>query len=218
MENHTFIYYLLMLPGAFFAPVIHESVKAMCSARQGDPTPKRNGFLSHNPLKYFEVVGFFCMLIFNGYGWGQPVPTTPMYYKNRRNGVLITYITPSVVNLLTGIIAAALAGLIGNVVFSYIYTPQIPDWLFGVMYYSTQTLILFARCNITLALFNILPVFPLDGLKILQLYIKPDWAIRVTQYEKIFQIILLILLGLGIIGRVFDPIANGIVSAAQFNF
>ncbi len=75
--------YLYAIPGALLAPIIHEWVKAMCSARQGDPTPKAKGFLCGNPFKYFEPIGFFLMIMF-GFGWGRPVPTSALYYKDRR--------------------------------------------------------------------------------------------------------------------------------------
>ena len=64
MVLYSFQYYLFLLPAAFFAPVIHESVKALCSAKLGDPTPKSKGFITGNPLKYFEPIGFICIMIF----------------------------------------------------------------------------------------------------------------------------------------------------------
>lgn len=207
MKIYTFLYYVLLLPGAFFAPVIHETVKALCSTRLGDPTPKKKGFLSGNPLRYFEPVGFFCILLF-GYGWGQPVPTSPLYYKDRRRGVLITYITPSVVNLLVGLIAAVSVGLLNKGLSPLMYAASTPDWAANAVYYLLQSLLLFARCNIGLAIFNILPVCPLDGAKILPLFFKPDWAFRFNQYEKLLQVALLLLMGFGLIGQLIDPLID----------
>jgi Zn-dependent protease len=180
----------------------------MCSARLGDPSPKKKGFLSGNPFRYFETVGFFCMLIFR-YGWGQPVPTAPVYYKDRRRGILITYITPSVVNLLVGIITAALMRL-----FSVLSSPLLVSpagWPRSAVGIGLTVMQLFASCNIGLALFNIIPVYPLDGAKILQLFLKPDLAVRMNHYEKIFQIILLLLMALGAIHYVIEPITNAII-------
>ena len=75
--------YLYMLPAAFLVPVIHEWVKAMVSTALGDPAPGRHGFLTANPFKYFEPIGFFFILLF-GFGWGRPVPTTNSITKTGR--------------------------------------------------------------------------------------------------------------------------------------
>ncbi|MDR1664273.1 MAG: site-2 protease family protein [Clostridiales bacterium] len=231
MISISLTYYLFMLPAAFFAPVIHECVKAYCSARLGDPSPKNKGFLSGNPLRYFEPVGFFCVLIF-GYGWGQPVPTSPLYYKDRRRGVLITHIVPSVINLLVGLITAAAVRIItvvfpsvfgalpqdGGLTVSFLnniggafgYLGQFEGVTFGAAaaFAGVAVLHTFSAVNIGLALFNIIPVYPLDGAKVLQLFLKPNLSVQMTHYEKIFQVILLLLLGMGLIRSVLQPVTD----------
>ncbi|MCL2708801.1 MAG: site-2 protease family protein [Defluviitaleaceae bacterium] len=204
MRIYSFLHYVCLLPAAFFAPVIHESVKALCTSKLGDPTPKNKGFLKGNPFRYFEAVGFICILIF-GYGWGQPVPTSPVSYRDRKRGTLVTYITPSVVNLLVGVIAAASGKLFGT------FYPMGPDGAIAVFF--VNALYLFAKVNISLALFNIIPVYPLDGAKVLSLFLKPDLAIKMNHYEKILQVILILLLGFGLVGRAFDPLVDSLIKA-----
>ena len=212
MVETSVLYYVYMLPGAFFAPVIHETIKAMASVKLGDPTPKKQGFLSGNPLKYFELIGFICMMIF-GYGWGQPVPTSPVYYKDRKRGVMLAYITPALVNLIVGIITLAFLRLMWGVM--EIFVVEIgAGGVFAVIAGAFfDILTLFAKCNIGLALFNIIPVHPLDGSKILALFLKPDWAIKMNIYEKFLQIFLLVMLALGLIGALFDPLVYLIMDA-----
>jgi len=185
----------------------------MCSARLGDPTPEKKGFLSRNPFKYIEPIGFVLMILF-GFGWEQPVPTTPMYYKDRKKGILITYITPSVVNLLIGVITVIAVGILDAVI-----SPELPNfaanasWLITFLQTVFNIILIFARCNIAVALFNILPVYPLDGSKILTLFLPPSASVALTQYEKVLQIVLLLLLAMGLIGALFDPLINIIMRA-----
>ncbi len=193
---------LYALPGAFLAPIIHEWVKAMCSARLGDPTPKQKGFLRGNPLSYFEPVGFILMLII-GFGWGQPVPTSPLYYRDRRRGVLITFITPSIINLLIGIAAAALARLIGAAV-----VPVGAAEALGVVF---DVLLSFARLNIGLAFYNLIPVYPMDCARILQLFLNPGAVAAFNRNEKVLQVLLLVLLFFGLPQIVFGPMTGAVI-------
>jgi Zn-dependent protease len=192
------------IPAAFFVPIIHEWVKALCSARQGDPTPKSKGFLRGNPLKYFEPVGFFLMLMF-GYGWGQPVPTSPLYYKDRRRGVILTYTIPSVVNLLLGIAVIALYTILSRVV------PGSAGTGYTVFYHAMQVLSAFGVLNIGMAFFNLIPVYPLDGARVLQLFLPSQYVISMNRYEKIFQVVLLITLFFGWLQSYFLGPLTGVV-------
>ncbi len=175
---------LYALPGAFLAPIIHEWVKALCSAGQGDPTPKAKGFLSGNPLKYFEPVGFIMTLLI-GFGWGQPVPVSPLYYRDRRKGVLITFITPSVVNLLIGIAAAAAARLILSI--------AIPAGGGQAVMIAFNLLLSFSHINLGLAVYNLIPVYPMDCSRVLQLFLSPSAVVAYNRNEKILQAVLLLL-------------------------
>jgi len=144
----SFITILLMFPGAFFAPVIHEFTKARVSAALGDPTPKRHGFLTYNPFKFFEPIGFIFMLAFRGVGWGQPVPTSPLHYKDRRKGVLLTYTVPMFVNLLVGLLALGIWQLLLPLLASWasgLFVQGI-TWPTEVIGYLSITVFLFAHC------------------------------------------------------------------------
>jgi Zn-dependent protease len=197
---------LYAMPAAFFAPIIHEWVKALCSAGQGDPTPKNKGFLSGNPLKYFEPVGFFLILMF-GYGWGQPVPTSPLYYKDRRRGVVITYVVPSVVNLLVGVAAAAIFNILRSVV------PYAPGIGYEVFVHAMNILSSFARINVGMAFFNLIPVYPLDCARVLQLFLPPQTMSSMNRYEKVFQVVLLITLVFGWAQQFFlEPLTNLVIN------
>jgi Zn-dependent protease len=213
--------YIYLLPGAFLAPVLHEWVKALTSTLQGDPTPRSRGFLTGNPFRYFEPVGFLMMLLFGGFGWGQPVPTSALHYKNRRRGILVTYITPSAVNLLLGIIAIMAVSLLavgfGDAsldAFLVVRSMYMNVWVADARWIAMLVLFAFAQCNILLALFNLIPVHPLDASKILRLYARPDLLVKMNHYEKPMQIILMLALVFRFVGMMFHPVWEAILRMA----
>ena len=213
--NFTFWALILQIPAAFCVLTLHEMVKARCSDWLGDPTPKKSGLMSGNPFKYLEPIGFAMAVIF-GFGWGRPTQTSPLYYKDRQKGILITYLTPSLVNLFVGLAAALIIGVLNSnsaVIEVLLHANQIVNvavsWLFSFMH-------TFARVSVGTALFNMIPVPPLDAAKLLQSVLSPNAAVKITQNEKIMQLVLIMLILMGVISGVINPIVHMLVSAALF--
>ena len=211
--------YLYLLPAAFLAPVIHEWVKALVSTAQGDPSPKTYGYLTANPFKFFEPIGFLFIFLF-GFGWGRPVQTSALHYKNRPRGVVLTYMIPVLVNLLLGVGAVVVANIIairtiGPLHYGFflifmrnaVWTPHIHE-------IAIFLLASFAYVNINLALFNLIPVFPLATNKLLLTFSSPSTIAWLNHYEKPMQVILVLLLALGIVEQVTWPFMHRIVSFA----
>ncbi|MCL2378334.1 MAG: site-2 protease family protein [Defluviitaleaceae bacterium] len=208
--------YLYLLPAAFLVPVIHEWVKALVSTAQGDPAPKTHGYLTVNPLKYFEPVGFLFIMLF-GFGWGRPVPTTALHYRNRQRGVILTYMIPVLVNLLLGVAAVIgvkmmAANMFGPLnyyrFFVLVHFNVLPSDIYqlGILLLAN-----FAYVNINLALFNLIPIYPMAANKLLLTFSSPDNIARFNHYEKPMQIMLILLLAFGILRGVIEPITNMIV-------
>ena len=213
--------YIYLLPAAFLAPVIHEWVKALVSTMLGDPTPRKNGFLTFNPLRYFEPIGFMFVILF-GYGWGRPVPTAALHYKNRRHGVILTYMIPVLVSLLLGVASIAGVALIitrmdGPVHHSQVIrlfrvlTLYFNSWTTDVSLIFVVVLANFALVNLNLALINLIPVYPMAANKLLLTFGRPDTIAKVNHYEKPMQIVLVLLLAFGIILGIFWPITSRII-------
>ena len=202
---------LLRVPAAFLALVIHEMVKARCSASMGDPTPEKSGLLSGKPFKYLEPVGFFITVIF-GFGWGRPTPTSPIYYKDRKKGILITYLTPSVVNLFVGFLAAFFVGVLNIPVIQSVMNTQ--PMVAAASYWPFRFMFIFANISIATALFNMIPVPPLDASKLLQASLSPNNALKFAQNEKLLQLILMLLILMGIVSGIIAPITNQLVTVA----
>jgi hypothetical protein len=233
---------LMLLPGAFFAPIIHEFVKARVSAALGDPTPEKNGFITFNPFKFFEPIGFFMMLFFH-VGWGQPAKTSHSFYRDKRKGIALTYTAPIVANLLVGVTTIWLFGILQNPLLEWAAGYGVSAWtLMGlsvvtvidipwelmslfvsesplivqIVFFITRSLFVFGMMNIGLALFNLIPVYPLAANKLLLLYVSPETAMRLTHYEKPLQILLFMLLIFDVVARIIFPIQNAIAKLVMF--
>ena len=97
--NGSFLVILLGIPGILVATTVHEFVRALTSTVLGDTYPKSQGQVTLNPVKHFEPIGFLMMLYSGGFGWGKPVETSALYYKNRKRDTLLVAILPTVVGI-----------------------------------------------------------------------------------------------------------------------
>jgi len=203
-----------MLPAAILVPAIHEFVKALCSTLQGDLVPKNTGRLTLNPFKHFEPIGFLFIMVFR-FGWGRPLETSALYYRDRQRGVLVTYLVPVLVNLLLGIGSVILVSMLAD---DGIHTFSIAiSWslletnlrILGIILLSH-----FALINISFAIFNLIPVYPLAANKLLLHFSRPDTIARLNHYEKNLQFLLMVGLILGLAEWVITPLALRIVAFA----
>lgn len=213
-QNLSLTIIILRALAAFSTLTLHEMVKARVSTALGDPTPKSRGYLSDspfkpiNPLKHIEPIGFIVAIIF-GFGWGHPTPTSPLYYKERQKGVFITYLTPSLVNLFAGLLVALFAGtmhilMLPGQEYQHVILNTIGTW-------SLVFLRTFAQMSVATALFNMIPVPPLDAAKLLQVAVSPGTAIKLTQNEKLLQLILMLLIVMGVVGGIINTAASHLV-------
>ncbi len=152
---------LYLAPGILFGLVVHEFCHGYAAYRLGDPTAARAGRLTFNPLKHLDLLGTAALFLAR-IGWAKPVPVDPRNFKNPRQGVLITSLAGPVSNL----VLAALLGVGLGVVFSSVLKSPTT---FAAPWTRLLYLVLFnaVYINIILAVFNLLPVPPLDGSNVL---------------------------------------------------
>ena len=187
----------------FLAITVHEYTKAKVSYKMGDVTPRNNGRLSLNPMKHFEPIGFIFML-FTGCGWGKPVSTSSLHYKNRKKDTLLVYTIPSMVNILVGILFALFSII-------FINNPIISEDTFFIMESIGLFIIYSAYYNVCLAIFNILPIYPLDGAKVLSVTGSPNLSTSLENNQQIFQMIMVLFIIMGFIPYLVHMIANVIL-------
>ena len=186
---------ILTLPGIILGLSLHEFAHAWMSDRLGDPTPKRQGRLTINPLAHIDWIGFAALLLV-GFGWGKPVMIDPGYYKNRRLGEFLTGIAGVTMNLIIAVILSFPTKALLSAYYSG--GSGLIENIFYIFYYAVMI-------NVVLMIFNLIPVPPLDGWGILtQIFNleKYSWWYQVYQYG---QWILLILIFANVTDMILGP-------------
>ncbi len=188
MDTGYLIQLLLMIPVVILSLSVHESAHGYVSYKLGDPTARNLGRITLNPLKHFDLVGFICMIFFR-VGWAKPVPVNPRYYKNPRVGMAITAAAGPLSNLLLAVIGV-LCSEITNLVALKL---QLTGNAYNVGYVVWLFFRLLAWSNISLAIFNLIPVPPFDGSRILYVFLPPKYYFGIMKYERIIMIVVLAL-------------------------
>ena len=182
---------IMMIPILFIALPVHEFAHGWVAYRMGDPTAKYSGRLTLNPFKHLDLMGVLMMFLV-GVGWARPVPVNSTYLKNRRTGLLLISLAGPLSNLVLAFLGMFIWGLIVklvNVGIIVINSMTMAD----VLIYGTEFLQAFIFVNISLAVFNLIPVPPLDGSRILSSVIPEESYYRFARYEQFIGLAFLLL-------------------------
>lgn len=182
---------VLRLPALLLAIVGHEFAHALVADRLGDPTPRRTGRLTWNPLAHLDPVGLLCLWLL-GFGWAKPVQINPYFFRGNRR---------------TGLVLVALAGPLANIAMALLGLVLLKSGVFPLGVAGWRLARAFVIYNVYLAVFNLIPVPPLDGWRVLEMYAPSDW---VEMAERYGWVVLLVLLATGAIGRLLGPLAAGL--------
>lgn len=190
------------LPALLIALVLHEWAHAFISYKLGDPSPKLEGRLSLNPLKHLDPIGALCLLIFH-FGWAKPVSVNPYYYKDKKMGMSLTALAGPVMNFILAFIVIFIIGLMVKLSPRSIYSNDIVFYIYTVLNYT-------AILSVGLGIFNLIPIPPLDGSKVLLAVLPEETYFKLMKYERYGFIILILFLYLGF-DSILTPIMNGII-------
>lgn len=195
----TIITKLLMLPGIIIGLSFHEFAHAFTSDRLGDPTPRRQGRVTLNPLAHIDWMGFIALLLL-GFGWGKPVQIDPSYYKNRRRDEFLVGIAGVTMNFILAVLFSLPLRLMRTAGSAAV----VQDLIF-IIYYAVMI-------NLVLMVFNLIPCPPLDGWGLLTQVFKLD---RYPWWNQVYQRgswILLFLLVTNITSRIITPIVSRLMN------
>jgi Zn-dependent protease len=192
---------VLIAPGFLLAITVHEFTHGYIAYKLGDPTAKLAGRLTFNPISHLDPIGTLMLVLTRMIGWAKPVPVDPRYFASPRVDMLWVSLGGPAANLITAAVLAMLLhvfvfvtdGKISGQAATFVLVPLYMILLFGV------------RINIVLAIFNLIPVPPLDGSKILSGLLPPRQAYEFEKLEPYGFIILIALILTDAVGYIILP-------------
>ena len=188
------VYYLLSALAALIALTVHEYCHGYAAYKLGDDTAKNFGRLSLNPLKHIDPYGAICMVLFH-FGWAKPVPVNARNFKDPKKGFAITAAAGPASNLILGFFSAFLYLLFFALVKDMTFESRTFAYL--LIRNTLNFLFIFHSINIGLGLFNLLPIPPFDGSRLLNVILPPKSYFAIMKYEKKIYIGVLVWLLLG---------------------
>lgn len=183
---------LFIIPSVLIALTVHEYAHGYTAYRLGDPTAKNMGRLTLNPLKHLNLFGTLCML-FVGFGWANPVPINARYFKKPRKGMAIVALAGPLSNMLLAIVSA----------FIFLLSTRIATHFTGMrfaylcFYYLGLLFYVFHLMNLSLCFFNLFPLPPLDGYRVVSSLLPPKPLMWLYRNERKIQMVLFIWLFFG---------------------
>ena len=183
----------------------HELGHAWVSTKLGDPTPRMEGRLTINPLAHLDIVGTVLMIL-TGFGWAKPVGINPSYYRDRKKGTALTAAAGPLSNLIMSFAALLLY---------YIYAVIAIKTGFGMgaMSLVSGLVYTFAVRNLCFMVFNLIPIPPLDGSKVLGIFLPDRYYYTMLRYERYSMILIMLLSLMGVFGNIIGGGVNFVLSA-----
>lgn len=197
------ILFLARLFVVFCTLPVHEYAHAFVADKLGDKTARLSGRLTLNPMAHIDILGAI-MILFVGFGYAKPVPVNPRNFKNQKKGMAITALAGPFSNILMAVVFMFLSNVLS---------------LFGNSLFVQAFYVFFsfaASINIGLAVFNLIPIPPLDGSRVLELLIPDKYYYKFAQYERYIVIVIFALIIFGVLDAPLAFLQNHLYSALNY--
>lgn len=193
---------VLSMPIILFALSLHETAHGYVAYKCGDNTAYNLGRLTLNPFKHIDPIGFACMLLL-GFGWAKPVPINTRNFRNPKRGMALTALAGPLANAILGLISAALYGFV-TALYYYLMFTGANEFALTCISYTSLLFELSALYNLLFMAFNLIPIPPFDGSRIMLVFLPPKAYFGIMKYER--QIMVGLLVALMILSRLgFSP-------------
>ncbi len=202
--SSVIIYILSSLIVIFLTLPVHEYAHGWTAVKLGDPTPRYQGRLSFSPFAHIDYIGALCIILF-GFGWAKPVQVNSFNFRNPKRDMAITALAGPVSN----IVMATIALFISNAIMAFAPAVTVTFYVFAFFYFIAQI-------NISLAVFNLIPIPPLDGSRLLSALLPDRIYYKIMRYERYFFILLIGLLYLGVLDGVLNTLTGGLMTGISF--
>ena len=206
LDIHSMLGAILRVVAVLLCLTVHETCHGLAAYVLGDPTAKSRHRLSLNPVRHIDWLGL-AMMFFVGFGWAKAVPVDPRYFKKPKEGMALTALAGPVSNFLLAVIA--LSG--SKVIYLYASYSVWMELLFNFLLYTVAPL------SIGLGLFNLLPIPPLDGSKVLGAVLPDGLYFMLMRYERYGMFLLIALSYFGITSHLISGAIQS-VYAGLVNF
>ncbi len=193
----------LSLPAIVLCLSVHEAAHGGMAYVLGDRTARESGRVTLSPMAHIDPWGFVCLLLF-GFGWARPVPVNISNFKNRRLGMALTALAGPLANLITAFAGSCV--LIG--IFESNAGPQ------AIMYSISLFIRIVVSMSVGLFVFNLIPVHPLDGSRVLDAFLPFSWSMRLQQYQQVILLVFIIALWFGWLDGIMALTTNAVFALA----
>ena len=209
--DQVIAYILSAVVVIFLTLPIHEWAHGFAASKLGDPTPRYQGRLTLNPFAHIDYIGALCILLC-GFGWAKPVQVNTRYFNSPKRDMAITAFAGPLSNIVVAFISLMLLNIV------ILFT----DSVSGLFMFVYSFLFYIAEINIGLAVFNLIPIPPLDGSRLLSAFLPDRLYYKLMQYERILFYVVLALIITGVLdiplSFLSNAILNGLISITSLIF